>query len=75
MASASRPPLQCGLLGGTFREELLNRGEIEERVLSREDVLAARKIWFVNSVRGWVEVMLESYDRLGEGAGRGSQDA
>lgn len=62
------PPLQCGLLGGTFREELINRGEIEERVLSREDVLAARKIWFVNSVRGWVEVMLDSYDRLGEGS-------
>lgn len=59
------PPLECGLLGGTFREELLNRGEIEERVLSRVDVLAARKIWFVNSVRGWVEVMLDSYDRLG----------
>ena len=58
------PPLESGLLGGTFREELLNRGEIEERTLSREDVLAARKIWFVNSVRGWVEVMLESYDSL-----------
>jgi len=61
------PPLESGLLGGTFREELLHRGEIEERVLSLEDIQAARKIWFVNSVRGWVEVMLDSFDTLSGG--------
>jgi para-aminobenzoate synthetase/4-amino-4-deoxychorismate lyase len=61
------PAIESGLLGGTFREELLARGEIEERVLSLEEVQAARKIWFVNSVRGWVEVMLDSFDELGEG--------
>ena len=58
------PPLDCGLLGGTFREELLDRGEIAERILSRDDVISARRIWFVNSVRGWVEVMLGDYERL-----------
>ena len=32
------PPLSCGLLGGTFRGELLGSGQIRERVLTRADV-------------------------------------
>lgn len=59
------PPLECGLLGGTFREELLEQGAIAERVLSVEEVRAARRVWFVNSVRGWVEVMLDAFDQIG----------
>jgi para-aminobenzoate synthetase/4-amino-4-deoxychorismate lyase len=59
------PPVDCGLLGGTFREELISRGEVVEQVLSREDILSAQRIWFVNSVRGWVEVVLDDYDHLG----------
>lgn len=47
------PPVTCGLLAGTFRERLLRRGEISERVLAKKDLLAAEKIWVVNSVRKW----------------------
>ncbi|HYO63295.1 MAG TPA: aminodeoxychorismate synthase component I [Pyrinomonadaceae bacterium] len=50
------PPVECGLLAGTFRAELLSRGGVSERVLTRGDLERAPRCWFVNSVRGWVEV-------------------
>ena len=56
------PPVDCGLLGGTLRGELLDQGEIEERVLSINDVRAAESLWFVNSLRGWVPVGLVDTD-------------
>lgn len=50
------PPRACGLLAGVFREELLERGEIRERVIRREDLVRATRVWLVNSLREWVEV-------------------
>ncbi|GIN61761.1 aminodeoxychorismate synthase, component I [Robertmurraya siralis] len=50
------PPVGCGLLAGTFRKQLLTNGIIEERILTRDDLKFARKIWFINSIRKWVEV-------------------
>jgi para-aminobenzoate synthetase/4-amino-4-deoxychorismate lyase len=50
------PPRHAGLLAGTMRAELLARGEIAERVLTRADLTRASRCWFINSVRGWVEV-------------------
>ncbi|HEX8071342.1 MAG TPA: aminodeoxychorismate synthase component I [Pyrinomonadaceae bacterium] len=50
------PPRAAGLLAGTFRAELLARGEIAERTLTRADLARADRCWFVNSVRGWIEV-------------------
>ncbi|MCL6562499.1 MAG: aminodeoxychorismate synthase component I [Firmicutes bacterium] len=50
------PALSCGLLPGTFRQWLLDRGVIAERVLTRDAVLRAEQCWFINSVRGWVPV-------------------
>jgi para-aminobenzoate synthetase/4-amino-4-deoxychorismate lyase len=50
------PPRECGLLAGTFRADLLRRGEIRERVLARADLGRATRCWLINSVRGWVEV-------------------
>ena len=47
------PPVDSGLLGGTFRAHLLERGAIRERVLTLGDVRAASALWLVNSVRGW----------------------
>ncbi|QXE89681.1 aminodeoxychorismate synthase component I [Geomonas subterranea] len=52
------PPLGCGLLPGTLRQELLAQGTIEERVLSREDLARAEVVFLVNSVRGWRRVTL-----------------
>ena len=53
------PPIDCGLLGGTLRAELLARGEIGERVITLDDVRRAKRLWFVNSLRGWVPIALE----------------
>jgi para-aminobenzoate synthetase/4-amino-4-deoxychorismate lyase len=53
------PPIDCGLLPGVFRAELLETGEIRERVVTLEDLSRAEQIFLVNSVRRWVEVDLE----------------
>jgi len=53
------PPVDCGLLGGTFREELLERGEITERVLKIDELQVAEKIWCINSVRQWIDIEVE----------------
>ncbi len=52
------PPLACGLLPGVFREELLERGEIRERVITPEQLNSAGEIHLINSVRKWRRVKL-----------------
>lgn len=52
------PPLDCGLLAGTLRADLLERGIIRERVLKAEDLERATGIWLINSVREWVPVLI-----------------
>jgi para-aminobenzoate synthetase / 4-amino-4-deoxychorismate lyase len=52
------PPRACGLLAGTLREELLARGELAERVLTREELGRATRLWSINGVRGWMPVVL-----------------
>ena len=52
------PPVSCGLLAGTFRAELLDGGEITERVVRVEELSSASRIWLVNSVQGWREASL-----------------
>jgi para-aminobenzoate synthetase/4-amino-4-deoxychorismate lyase len=53
------PPVECGLLAGTFREYLLNNGEVEEGIVSVEDLAAAEEIFMVNSVRKWKKASLK----------------
>jgi para-aminobenzoate synthetase / 4-amino-4-deoxychorismate lyase len=50
------PPRECGLLGGVFRQELLDTGTIAEAVVRVDDLSRATRIWFVNSLREWVAV-------------------
>jgi para-aminobenzoate synthetase/4-amino-4-deoxychorismate lyase len=52
------PPLDCGLLAGTLRAELLESGRIRERVVRLGELSQARRLWFVNALRGWVPVRL-----------------
>ena len=47
------PPVGCGLLAGTFREHLLKTGEIEEQVISIDELMVADEIYLINSVRKW----------------------
>lgn len=50
------PPLDCGLLPGVYRELLVRRGEVRERVLRPEDLAGADSVYRINSVRRWSEV-------------------
>jgi para-aminobenzoate synthetase/4-amino-4-deoxychorismate lyase len=52
------PPVSSGLLPGTFRADLLARGEICERILTKDDVRRATRVWLVNSLRGWMDAVL-----------------
>lgn len=52
------PPVECGLLGGTFRAELIARGEVKERVLRVQDLAGCEAVFLVNSLRKWVRVLL-----------------
>jgi para-aminobenzoate synthetase/4-amino-4-deoxychorismate lyase len=47
------PPLECGLLPGVFREELLARGEIREKVITGEQLRSVEEVYLINSVRKW----------------------
>lgn len=49
------PPVECGLLAGTFRYHLLQNGEIEEARLTKDDLRRANRVWLINSVRKWIE--------------------
>lgn len=53
------PPIDSGLLAGTFREKLLNEGKIHEKILTLDDLQTCTQIWFINSVRKWVKVEIK----------------
>ncbi|HJV46196.1 MAG TPA: aminodeoxychorismate synthase component I [Bacillota bacterium] len=52
------PPVTSGLLPGTFRKELIERGIIFEKVILLAELREAEQIWFINSVRKWIPVKL-----------------
>ncbi|WP_029057606.1 aminodeoxychorismate synthase component I [Stappia stellulata] len=54
------PPLFHGLLPGTLREALLESGRAFEAALTLDDVLAAERVYFGNSVRGLVASDIQS---------------
>ncbi|MCM3126804.1 aminodeoxychorismate synthase component I [Paenibacillus provencensis] len=60
------PPIHCGLLGGTLRNELVQSGLVVERVLTMRDLIEASQIWLINSVRGWISIDItqESLDQV-----------
>jgi para-aminobenzoate synthetase / 4-amino-4-deoxychorismate lyase len=53
------PPVECGLLPGTMRAELLARGEIVEGRLTVSQLTSASRVWAINSVRGWCDAVLD----------------
>ena len=46
------PPSQLGLLPGIYRQHLLESGQVEEKVLTIEDLKQAEVIYGCNAVRG-----------------------
>ncbi|GMA58946.1 aminodeoxychorismate synthase, component I [Alicyclobacillus sacchari] len=52
------PPVSCGLLPGTLRACLLQEGRVVERSLHMSEMKTVDRLWWINSVRGWVPVQL-----------------
>ena len=52
------PDLSSGLLPGTFRGHLLERGEIEAEILPLDSLERASRLFLINSVRRWCEIRL-----------------
>lgn len=52
------PKLQSGMLPGTLREKLLKSGEMQEDILSLDDLKNAKEIYAINSLRGAIKVEL-----------------
>lgn len=52
------PPLESGVLAGTFRQWLLEKGEIHEQTIHLDELKRCTKIFLVNSVRKWQKAVL-----------------
>ncbi|MBN8236208.1 aminodeoxychorismate synthase component I [Halobacillus kuroshimensis] len=50
------PPVTSGLLGGTYRQYLLDESRIKEQILYKDQLGEFDEIWMVNALRGWVKV-------------------
>ncbi len=48
------PPVDCGLLPGVFRAELIARGAVTEAVLPMEELPRAPALFIINAVREWM---------------------
>ena len=57
------PPVEDGLLPGTFREELLANRDLSIRSLEKVEIPNLEDLWLINSVRRWIRV--ECLDELG----------
>ncbi|MBN2308782.1 MAG: aminodeoxychorismate synthase component I [Candidatus Hydrogenedentes bacterium] len=51
------PPVECGLLPGTMRAHLLERGVLREAILTKGDVARAEAVHLINSVRKRAEAV------------------
>ncbi len=56
------PAIESGVLAGTYRSSLLQRGwkGLEEKVLYRDDVISADEVYVCNALRGLVKVEIQS---------------
>jgi para-aminobenzoate synthetase/4-amino-4-deoxychorismate lyase len=52
------PPVECGLLAGTFRNSLLTESIISERVITLEELEEFDSLYLINSVRKWRKATL-----------------
>lgn len=56
--TVATPALECGLLPGVLREELIDKGKATEAILTVEDLRAAKAIFVGNSLRGLIDARL-----------------
>ena len=53
------PPVECGLLPGTFRMELVESRKVTERIIRIDDLDRCDEVFLVNSLRGWVKAEIK----------------
>lgn len=53
------PPVECGLLAGTMRAELIDAGDIEVGQITVEELTSASRVWLINSVSGMIRALLD----------------
>lgn len=69
------PPVSSGLLPGTFRRWLLERGMVEEAIVTRTMLGEAEAVWRVNALRGWEAARLPGEGAQGVDGGPVGQSA
>jgi para-aminobenzoate synthetase/4-amino-4-deoxychorismate lyase len=52
------PPVRCGLLPGTQRAWLLDHAQLQERIISVQEVLSNPNVYLLNSIRGIHKVQI-----------------
>ncbi len=52
------PPVDCGLLPGVFRQYLLETGQVEEQLVTVDQLHRADRLYGVNALRGWIPLRL-----------------
>ena len=52
------PPIESGLLAGTYRRYMLENGQVKEAIVRKSDLVKASKIYTANSIRGLLEARL-----------------
>ncbi|MDH3251947.1 MAG: aminotransferase class IV, partial [Ignavibacteria bacterium] len=58
------PPVSAGLLPGTFRQWLLDREIVVERVLVTRDLGRCKNLYLINSLRLWRNATLSERDAV-----------
>ena len=53
------PPSTLGILPGIYRQHLLESGQVEEKILTVEDLKQAEVIYGCNAVRGLYELSVK----------------
>lgn len=54
------PPLDCGLLAGVLRADMIAQGKAREQVVTPKEVFAAQQLFVGNSLRGLVPARLDA---------------
>jgi para-aminobenzoate synthetase / 4-amino-4-deoxychorismate lyase len=54
------PPVNCGLLAGTYRAHLLELGVVAERVITVQELSRCSAVYLINSVRRMWKVAVEA---------------
>jgi para-aminobenzoate synthetase/4-amino-4-deoxychorismate lyase len=64
------PPREAGLLAGTLRDELISKGKLFERTITKHELAEIGSFSLINSVRGWMESELSDIAHPWRGVGR-----